>query len=145
MDYKMQKVMFSSQSGHWVTPQGLFNELDREFDFTTDVCAEIGSERKNMLQLYFHSLTASWRIFQTRNVCWMNPPYGREIVKWLAKADQEAKNNLITTVALLPARTDTEWFWKYCIHREIRLIKGRLHFSDKGPAPFPSMVVIFRP
>lgn len=146
MKYETQRLMFSSQSGKWKTPQDLFNQLDQEFDFTTDVCAEIGYKMKeSMQQLYFHSLTNPWKLFLNRNVCWMNPPYGREISKWLAKASLEAITNQVTTVALLPARTDTKWFWNYCSWREIRFLKGRLHFSNKGPAPFPSMIVVFKP
>ena len=47
---------------------------------------------------------------------------------------------------LIPARTDTRWFHDYIYHKaEIRFIRGRLKFNDgKSPAPFPSMVVIFR-
>ncbi len=48
---------------------------------------------------------------------------------------------------LLPARTDTQWFHTYINnHAEIRFLKGRIKFvGAKHPAPFPSMVVIFRP
>lgn len=54
----------------------------------------------------------------------------------------------ITTVMLLPARTDTQWFHDYILNpkREIRFIRGRLKFGGaKNSAPFPSMVVVFRP
>jgi hypothetical protein len=147
MKYEMQKLMFSSFSGNGRTPKDLFDQLDKEFDFTTDVCADFNYPLKQpMFQLGFHGLTSSWRIFQNRNVCYMNPPYGKEISKWLDKADFEVFTNQVTTVALLPARTDTKWFWKYCAKREIRFIKGRIQFDQyHGPAPFPSMVVIFRP
>lgn len=72
----------------------------------------------------------------------MNPPYGREIGKWVKKA---AESNA-TVVCLLPARTDTKWFHEYILGKaEIRFVKGRLKFGDgKNSAPFPSMVVIFR-
>lgn len=50
---------------------------------------------------------------------------------------------------LLPARTDTRWFHDYIYNNqraEIRFIKGRLKFGgSKNSAPFPSMVVVFRP
>ena len=35
----MEKVMFASEKTDWETPLGLFNELNREFGFTRDVCA----------------------------------------------------------------------------------------------------------
>lgn len=70
-----------------------------------------------------------------------NPPYGREISKWVKKAHDS--NTLV--VMLLPARTDTKWFHDYIYHQaEIRFLKGRLHFNEsKQGAPFPSMIVIF--
>jgi hypothetical protein len=51
---------------------------------------------------------------------------------------------------LIPARTDTSYFHDYIYGKaEIRFIRGRLKFTDDdgnefAPAPFPSMVVIFR-
>lgn len=32
-------AMFSSKTDEWATPRDLFDELDREFHFETDVCA----------------------------------------------------------------------------------------------------------
>jgi hypothetical protein len=70
-----------------------------------------------------------------------NPPYNREIVKYLVKATEPE-----CAVFLLPARTDTLWFHEYCLKaNEIRFIKGRITFGDaKGQAPFPSMIVVFK-
>ena len=49
-------------------------------------------------------------------------------------------------VMLLPARTDTKWFHDYIYGKaEIRFVRGRLRFGGAAnPAPFPSMVVVFR-
>jgi site-specific DNA-methyltransferase (adenine-specific) len=33
------KVMFSSQTDNWATPQWLFDKLNEEFGFTLDPCA----------------------------------------------------------------------------------------------------------
>jgi hypothetical protein len=71
----------------------------------------------------------------------MNPPYGKEIVKWAKKAHDEAHHAL--TVALLPARTDTRWWHEYCAKRFCVLLRGRVKFSGKGSAPFPSAIVLF--
>ncbi|AIG28420.1 adenine methyltransferase [Brevibacillus laterosporus] len=73
----------------------------------------------------------------------MNPPYGKEIGKWVKKAFEEASKGA-TVVCLLPARTDTKWWHEYCMKGEIRLVKGRLKFGDSNnSAPFPSAVIIF--
>jgi len=76
------------------------------------------------------------------STAWCNPPYGREIGKWVKKAAESKA----LVVMLLPARTDTAWFHDYIYHKaEIRFIRGRLKFGDgKNSAPFPSMVVVFR-
>lgn len=74
-----------------------------------------------------------------------NPPYGRQIGKWVKKCWEESRKPDTLCVMLIPARTDTGYFHDYIYKqaREIRFIRGRLHFNEGGPAPFPSMVVIF--
>ena len=80
-------------------------------------------------------------------VGWCNPRYGRKIGKWLQKAQDENRRNNNYIGMLLPARTDTRWFHDYILSKaEIRFIRGRLKFGGaKNSAPFPSMVVVFRP
>lgn len=75
-----------------------------------------------------------------------NPPYGRQIGKWVAKCAEESKKPNTLVVMLIPARTDTAYFHDYIYKKtkEIRFIRGRLHFNEsRQGAPFPSMVVIF--
>ena len=76
----------------------------------------------------------------------VNPPYGREISKWVEKSFREGHKDNTLVVMLIPARTDTKYFHDYILHRaEIRFVSGRLKFGDgSNSAPFPSMVVIFR-
>lgn len=131
--------MMSSNTAEWATPQAFFDELDKEFHFTLDPCCT--HENAKCEKHYTKAedgLKHSWG--GERVYC--NPPYGREIGKWVQKA-YESKT---LVVMLLPARTDTRWFHDYIYGKaEIRFIKGRLHFNDgKEGAPFPSMVVIFR-
>lgn len=75
-----------------------------------------------------------------------NPPYGKEIYKWVEKCYQEGCKEHTVVVLLIPARTDTKYFHDFILHRsEIRFLKGRVKFgSSKNAAPFPSMLVIFR-
>ena len=75
-----------------------------------------------------------------------NPPYGREISKWVKYSYEQSKKDKTTVVMLIPARTDTRYFHEYIYHKaEIRFIKGRLKFGDATQsAPFPSMVVIYK-
>ena len=130
------KGLTTSLRGDWETPQDLFDTLNKEFHFTLDVCANNGNAKcKN----YYSeaSLLKRWE-----GICWMNPPYGREIGRWIKKAYESGT----TVVCLLPSRTDTAWWHDYCLKGEIRFIKGRLKFvGSKNSAPFPSAIVIFRP
>lgn len=132
--------LMSSKTDDWSTPQAFFDELHREFGFTVDVCA---SDDNAKCERYFtksdDGLQREWY-----GVCWMNPPYGKEIGKWVEKA-YKASLAGVTVVCLLPARTDTRWFHSYCLHGELRWVKGRLRFGNhKNPATFPSVVCIFR-
>lgn len=135
-------VHFSSETDMWATPQHLFDQLNEQFRFETDVCAT--AENAKCAQFYTveqNGLAQDWR-----GVCWMNPPYGRTIGAWVKKAHDSAVQNGATVVCLVPARTDTKWWHEHCMHGEITFIRGRLKFGNAtNPAPFPSAVVVFRP
>lgn len=98
---------------------------------------------KSSIQKKDDGLSQEWK-----GVCWCNPPYGREIYKWVRKASISAKNGA-TVVMLIPARTDTKWFHEYIYRKEnvkVKFIKGRLKFGTaQNAAPFPSMLVLFKP
>lgn len=133
--------LFSSKKYEWETPQDLFDELDGEFGFTIDPCATPANAK--CLKYYTiedDGLKQNW----SNNVVFMNPPYGREIIKWVKKAYLQSLKGT-TVVCLVPSRTDTRWWHDYCMKGEIRFIKGRLKFGcSKNSAPFPSAIVIFR-
>lgn len=131
-------VHFSSKTDLWSTPQDFFDELNKEFGFTLDVCATHDNAK---CQTYYtidqDGLAQEWE-----GVCWMNPPYGREIGKWMEKAYESSLNGA-TVVCLVPARTDTKWWHEYVMKGDIRFLRGRLKFGNsKNSAPFPSAVVV---
>jgi hypothetical protein len=75
----------------------------------------------------------------------MNPPFGREITLWMAKAYGESKRGA-TVVCLVPARTCTQWWHKYAERGEYEFIEGRIKFvGAQHNAPFPCAIVVFRP
>jgi phage N-6-adenine-methyltransferase len=145
-------VMFKSQSTEWETPPVLFDALDRRFHFSLDVCAT--SENAKCASYYTvddDALSQPW----TGNV-WCNPPYARDIPKFLGKARKELEAlQCDVVVCLLPARTDTKWFhsyvWDNVSHHprtgvSVEFLSGRLRFvGAPSSAPFPSMLVILRP
>lgn len=134
--------MFSSKTDLWSTPQDLFEGLNNIFKFNLDVCATKDNTKcVNYFDKEVDGLSQEWY-----GTCWMNPPYGKEIYKWVEKAYLSTLKNDATVVCLLPARTDTRWWHTFCMKGEIQFIKGRLKFGDsKNSAPFPSVIVIFRP
>src|SRR5215831_9063051 len=106
-------VHFSSKSPDWGTPPEFFEQLDSLFHFTLDVCATAENAKcARYFTLEQNGLAQRW----TGN-CWMNPPYGRKIGEWIAKAAASVRSGDATVVCLLPARTDTAWW-----HRHIQPI-----------------------
>jgi len=135
----MNSGMFTSTTDLWETPQELFDDLNSFYHFDIDVCAIPGNAK---CERYFtpedDGLSQSWN-----GICWMNPPYGREIGRWLKKAYESALNGA-TVVCLIPARTDTAWWHDYVMKGNVRFLRGRLKFGGaKNSAPFPSAIVTF--
>lgn len=135
------ELMFSSKTDLWETPQDLFDQLNEEFHFDLDVCAL--PENAKCEKFYTPEMDGLSRPWD--GVCWCNPPYGRNVWKWVV-AGHAASVMGATVVMLLPARTDTRWFHDWIYGKaEVRFIRGRLKFGGcKNSAPFPSMIVIFR-
>lgn len=138
---QINNVHFSSKTDLHATPQDFFDTLDKEFKFGTDVCALPDNAKcESFFTPEQDGLKQAWT-----GVCWMNPPYGREIGFWMKKA-YESMLEGATVVCLVPSRTDTRWWHDYAMKGQIRFIKGRLKFGKaKNSAPFPSAIVIFAP
>lgn len=139
----MDKILFSSKSNEWSTPQDFFDNLNNEFNFTLDPCA---TKENRKCEKYFSIEQDGLKQDWSNNIVFCNPPYGKEICKWIEKCYMESKKDNTTVVLLIPARTDTKYFHEYIYNKvkEIRFIKGRLKFGNQSnSAPFPSMLVIF--
>lgn len=137
------KVMYSSKTDNWATPQDFYDKLDSEFHFTLDPCADKNNHKcKKYYTKEDDGLLQDWG----GETVFCNPLYGRQISKWVEKCFNESRKDKTIVVMLIPARTDTKYFHQYIYNKaELRFVKGRLKFGDsKANAPFPSMVVIFR-
>lgn len=142
----MNQALLSSKNMNWCTPQDFFDKLDLEFGFVPDTAA---TNETAKCQRYYtpetDGLAQSW---QCDGAVFCNPPYGRQLGKWVRKAWQEAQTGQ-TIVLLIPVRTDTAYFHDFIYGKaEIRFLRGRLCFTDEagnagGSAPFPSMVVVY--
>lgn len=118
------KGWYSHATDNWRTPSSLYNKM-----------LELGYFDPCPIEAKEDGLTIEWK---EKN--FVNPPYSKLKV-WIIKAIEEAKKQK-EIILLIPARTDTQGFkllYEYGAH--FVFITGRLKFSDKGTAPFPSMLV----
>jgi phage N-6-adenine-methyltransferase len=135
-------VYFSSRSCEWATPPDLFASLAARFGgFDLDPCAT--PENAKCPRFFTRAqdgLAQPWtgRVF-------VNPPYGRAIAAWVAKAWEASQTTAEVVVLLLPSRTGTRWWHQYCARGEVDFLEGRLRFGGaESSAPFDSAVVVFR-
>jgi len=138
---------YNGNGREWETPPQVFDPLNAEFDFTLDPCATVANAK--CLRYFTEAgdgLAQSWageRVF-------MNPPYGREVYAWTAKAAKESRDGALV-VGLLPASTDLAWWHDDVVGggAEVRYIRGRVRFLTGGPYRasgfFASVIAIWRP
>ena len=130
----------------WETPQNFFDALNQEFRFTIDVCAsEHNAKCARFFSKQHDGLDRNW----SNEIVWMNPPYDKDIRKWMRKAHIESQRGA-TVVCLIQGRScDTIWWHDYVMRAsEIRFIRDRLHFGFNGNysrANISNIVVVFHP
>jgi len=152
---------FGGGAGHssahqgWRTPQDLLDRLYAVFGprFDLDPCSPTRDARTAPIRAKRHmtaeddALSSPW----SAGTAYVNPPYGRELKKWIAKAHHEHSiGNVGTLVLLIPARPDTAaWHAHIADRAYVIMLKGRLCFADEtgdaAPAPFPSALVVYGP
>ena len=124
------------------TPKEFFDKLSGIFNFTLDACAlPENAKCKDYYTPEDNGLLKPWR-----GGVWCNPPYGREISSWVKKAYEESQKEYNSFVLmLLPARTDTKWWWDWVQGKAtLFFIKGRVKFGDHNVgAPFPSVLALY--
>ena len=138
----------SSAHEAWATPGWLLDRLHSVFGrFDLDPCSATKDRRlaRVKARTYFTAaedgLSLPWS-----GTVFLNPPYGRELRFWTAKARTEFElGNAKSVIALVPARTDTGWWHNDIAGKaSIFFLKGRLSFGDGSqPAPFPSALIIW--
>ena len=161
-------ILLSSAKLYYETPRAIYDPLHRKYTFTLDpaashwnaladrYCTEDGFFRKvhsferevfpdGYEQLSEEDgLTHSWQ----GQVVFCNPPYGREIRRWVQKMAEESQGYSLI-VALLPARTGTNWWHEWVLpYADVQFLQGRIHFEldgvAVGPATFDSAIVRYR-
>lgn len=135
---------YNGNGREWATPPEVFAPLDAEFGFTVDACAT--PENAKVARFWTEAedgLSQDWRGERV----WLNPPYGREVYAWTAKA---RTSGAALVVALLPASCDLRWWHDDVVAAgaDVRYIRGRVRFLTDGPYRasgfFASVVVIWR-
>ena len=139
--FEAGKAALTSNNEEWETPQSLFEKLDAIYHFTLDPCStHLNAKCEKHYTREEDGLSRSWE----GETVFCNPPYGRNIGRWVEKCAMESKRARV--VLLIPARTDTAYFHDFIYHKaRIQFLRGRLKFEMGGvamnTAPFPSMLV----
>lgn len=138
----------SSTHHGWHTPPEILEILYGVFrQFDLDPCSPSSDRRiapvkaRVRFTIADDGLSLPWfgRVF-------MNPPYGRELPRWTAKARKEvAAQRARVVAAILPSRTDTRWWHTDLVgHAHIGFLQGRIRFGDGAQAaPFGSAIVVW--
>lgn len=136
--------MMSSNRDDWETPRDLFERCDSIWHFDLDAAS---NDKNALCERHFtkehDALEQSWG----GHSVFMNPPYGRSIGAFVKKAALESRKPNTVVIGLLPARTDTKWWWEWVVPyaAEISFLRGRVRFCVDGvqqqSAPFPSVLV----
>jgi len=134
-------IHFSSKSKEWTTPQVIIDKTIQLFgEIDLDPCSNPDFPNIPARQHFKEKedgLSQDWF-----GKIYMNPPYGAEIKKWIFHLTEQFEGgNISDAIALVPSRTDTEWFRRLKPYLRC-FIWGRLRFgAGENSAPFPSMVV----
>ena len=136
----------SSNNEEWETPRWLYDKLDATWHFDLDAAS---SDENALCEHHFtksdNALIQDWGGYRV----WLNPPYGRSMGDWMKKAAMESRKPGTIVVCLIPARTDTAWYWDWVVPyaAEIQPLRGRVRYCLGGrelnSSPFPSMLVRF--
>jgi site-specific DNA-methyltransferase (adenine-specific) len=93
-------IQFSSNTDEWPTPRWFFKKLNRRFQFTLDAAATADNA---LCPLFFtraqDGLQQDWKDHRV----FLNPPYRRQISRWLVKAFEASRRGALVVV-LLPGR-----------------------------------------
>lgn len=137
----MDRIVFSSKTDEWETPQDFFDKINELMHFTLDPCStDENCKCQKHYTIKDNGLEQDW----SGEIVWCNPPYS-DLKNWTRKCWEEAQKG-VKICLLIPARTDTRWFHTYCFNpmTEVVPIQGRLKFSgSKYNAPFPNLLICY--
>lgn len=135
-------ALFTSKTDEWNTPQEILRRVLAVMgEIDLDPCSN-SEESPNVPAALHYTEDMNGLAREWLGAVYMNPPYGDVIGDWVKKLVAEYRAGCVTqALALVPARTDTQWFREF---REFPrcFIIGRLKFGNaENGATFPSVVV----
>lgn len=141
----MNRRILSSKKSDWGTPEGLFRRCSELFGpFDLDPCAmPFNAKCARYFTPFENGLWQPWRA----ECVFLNPPYGAEVKRWLAKARAEVMaGNAGKVVALIASRTGAQWWHEHVLlpGNTVHYVKGRVTFEGaEACAMFDSAIVVF--
>lgn len=119
----------TEQREEWLTPKYIIDALGQ---FDLDPCSPTEDRRPwptaaKHLTVFDNGLTTPWA-----GRVWLNPPYGRETIKFVAKLADHGNG-----IAFVFARTETRMFQEHVFGKAAGILfcRGRIHFCDYKGKP----------
>ena len=125
---KLWRALFTATRNDWKTPVDFMATLQSRYGPLTDVSDLSRGD----------AFSVPWP-----DRWYANPPYGPTMRRWVDRAVEQAALGS-RGIMLVPARTDTRWFHAALpTLSAVGFIRGRLRFDERGPAPFPSLLLFW--
>jgi hypothetical protein len=120
-----------NETKEWYTPPEIFVGLGLTFDL--DPCSPPGGPMHVPFRASrkYYTYEDNGLVQPWRGRVWMNPPYGPDLPAWMGRLAAHGDG-----IALVFARTDTEWFHEYVVDAgAVAFIRGRVRFIKPDGTP----------
>ena len=168
MSASAQKAIFTSLHQDYNTPREFLDPLEKAFgqvglDPCSNEFSKVGARVEYRFERGENGLELPWNGF---GLVFMNNPYD-DMLRWWRKHAIEREDQDFECIALVPHRTDTEWYQDYAATCDAKVEwRGRLHFprvmvpgpqlalfegpspseeEDAGPSTFPAVGLYWGP
>ena len=129
----MNEALLSSKNMNWCTPQDFFDKLNAEFAFALDAAAT--EKTKKCAACYTPETDGLIQTWNVGGAVFCNPPYGREIGKWVKKAYEEAAGGVRSFFLSQRGRTQAIFTNSYTGRRKFGSSAGGLNSRTTTETP----------